>query len=140
MGKNTLSLPSQAEIEAAPESDYMSPRQLAFFRARLCAERDALVASAKDTTDTLQKDEAIADPSDRATQEEGHTLELRVRDRERKQLHRIDEAIARIDDGSYGYCADTGEPIGIARLLARPTANFTLVAQERHEMRKKMLG
>ncbi len=133
-------LPSVAEIEAAPADDYMSPRQLAFFRARLCAERDELIAAARNTTDALQKDEAIADPSDRATQEEDHTLELRVRDRERKQLHRIDEAIARVDDGSFGYCAETGEPIGIARLLARPTANFSLEAQERHEARKKMRG
>jgi DnaK suppressor protein len=133
-------LPSVEEMLAAPESDYMSARQLAFFRARLEAERDALLSFAKDTTLHLQDYQATPDPSDRATQEEDHTLELRVRDRERKLLHKIDEAIARIDDGSYGWCEESGEPIGIGRLIARPTATFSVEAQERHEARKKMQG
>lgn len=133
-------LPTVEEMLAAPESDYMSARQLAFFRARLVAERDALLSSAKDTTLHLQDYQATPDPSDRATQEEDHTLELRVRDRERKLLHKIDEAIARIDDGSYGWCEESGEPIGIGRLIARPTATFSVEAQERHEARKKMQG
>src|SRR5574337_853568 len=136
----TETLPTVEEMLAAPESDYMSPRQLAFFRARLVAEKDALLSSAKDTTLHLQDFQATPDPSDRATQEEDHTLELRVRDRERKLLHKIDEAIARIDDGSYGWCEESGEPIGIGRLLARPTATFSVEAQERHEARKKMQG
>jgi DnaK suppressor protein len=131
-------LPTVEEMLAAPESDYMSPPQLAFFRARLVAERDALLSSAKDTTLHLQDYQATPDPSDRATQEEDHTLELRVRDRERKLLHKIDEAIARIDDGTYGWCEESGEPIGIGRLLARPTATYSVEAQERHEARKKM--
>lgn len=131
-------LPDEAELLAAPEVEYMSPRQLAFFRARLCAEREALLASARSTTEQLQYNEATPDPSDRASLEEDHTLELRVRDRERKQLHKIDQAIARIDSGDYGWCEESGEPIGIARLLARPTATYSLEAQERHETRQKM--
>lgn len=134
-------LPTEAEMLAAPEDEYMSPRQLAFFRARLLAERDALLGAARETTQHLQQGYAApADPSDRASLEEDHTLELRVRDRERKQLHKIDQALARIDNGSYGWCEETGEPIGIARLIARPTASFTLEAQQRHETRKKMMG
>lgn len=131
---------TEAELLAAPDDDYMSPRQLAFFRARLVAERDVLLAAAKNTTDELQNDTATADPNDRASQEEDHTIELRVRDRERKMLHKIDEAIARIDEGEYGWCKETGEPIGIARLLARPTATYCVEAQERHEQRRKMQG
>lgn len=133
-------LPTVEEMLAAPEADYMSPRQLAFFRALLVAERDALLDSARNTTEHLREFQATPDPSDRATLEEDHTLELRVRDRERKLLHKIDEAIARIDDGSYGWCEESGEPIGIGRLLARPTATFTVEAQERHEVRKKIRG
>src|SRR5574337_1047189 len=119
----TETLPTVEEMLAAPESDYMSPRQLAFFRARLVAEKDALLSSAKDTTLHLQDYQTTPDPSDRATLEEDHTLELRVRDRERKLLHKIDQAITRIDDGSYGWCEESGEPIGIGRLIARPTAS-----------------
>ncbi|WP_374398921.1 RNA polymerase-binding protein DksA [Niveibacterium sp.] len=133
-------LPTQEEMLAAPEDDYMSPRQLAFFRARLIQERDALLASAKDTTTHLRDNEATPDPSDRASVEEDHTLELRVRDRERKLLHKIDEAIQRIDNGEYGWCEETGEPIGVARLIARPTATFSVEAQERYETRRKMRG
>ncbi|MDY0013996.1 MAG: RNA polymerase-binding protein DksA [Rhodocyclaceae bacterium] len=134
----TAPLPTVEEMLAAPAEDYMSPRQLAFFRARLCAERDALLASAKDTTTHLQDFQATPDPSDRATLEEDHTLELRVRDRERKLLHKIDEAIARIDSGDFGWCEESGEPIGVARLIARPTAVFSVEAQERHEARKRV--
>ncbi|MBL8447552.1 MAG: RNA polymerase-binding protein DksA [Zoogloeaceae bacterium] len=133
-------LPTVEEMLAAPESDYMSPRQLAFFRALLVAERDSLLDSARNTTEHLREFQATPDPSDRATLEEDHTLELRVRDRERKLLHKIDEAIARIDDGSYGWCEESGEPIGIGRLLARPTAVFSVEAQERHEARKRVRG
>lgn len=133
-------LPSVEEMLAAPADDYMSKRQLAFFRALLRHERDALLDSAKQTTLHLQDYETTPDPSDRASLEEDHTLELRVRDRERKLLHKIDEALARIEDGSYGWCEETGEPIGVARLMARPTATFSVEAQERHESRRKMRG
>src|SRR5574340_776871 len=108
----TETLPTVEEMLAAPESDYMSPRQLAFFRARLVAEKDALLSSAKDTTLHLQDYQTTPDPSDRATLEEDHTLELRVRDRERKLLHKIDQAITRIDDGSYGWCRSEERRVG----------------------------
>ncbi|MDP5239308.1 RNA polymerase-binding protein DksA [Uliginosibacterium sp. 31-16] len=131
---------TEKQILAAPADEYMSPAQLAFFRARLVAERDALLESAHNTTEHLQDYVATPDPADRASQEEDHTLELRVRDRERKLLHKIDEAIARIDNNSYGWCEESGEPIGIARLIARPTATYSVEAQERHEIRRKMQG
>jgi len=136
----TADLPTEDEIRAAPQEDYMSARQLAFFRARLIQERDALLDSAHRTTLHLQEFESTPDPSDRASLEEDHTLELRVRDRERKMLHKIDEALARIDNGTYGWCESSGEPIGIARLLARPTATLSVEAQEIHEARRRMRG
>lgn len=134
------SVPSQAELLAAPEDDYMSARQLAFFRQLLQQERESLLDAAKQTTLHLQDFETTPDPSDRASLEEDHTLELRVRDRERKMLHKIDAALVRIDNGSYGWCEETGEPIGIARLLARPTATYSVEAQARHESRRRMQG
>lgn len=133
-------LPTVAEMLAAPEEAYMSPRQLAFFRARLKVERDTLLGSARATTLHLQQFESTPDPADRASLEEDHTLELRVRDRERKLLHKIDEALARIDSGSYGWCDETGEPIGVGRLIARPTASLTVEAQERREIRRRIVG
>ncbi|MBR0567683.1 RNA polymerase-binding protein DksA [Azoarcus sp. L1K30] len=136
----TPALMTEAEILAAPESDYMSPRQLAFFRHRLQTEMEQLLENAHETTTHLQDNEATPDPSDRASVEEEHTLELRVRDRERKLLKKIGEAIARIDAGEYGWCEETGEPIGIGRLLARSTATLSLEAQERREKLKKMHG
>ncbi|MCB1955964.1 MAG: RNA polymerase-binding protein DksA [Rhodocyclaceae bacterium] len=131
---------TEEELIAAPEADYMNADQLAFFRARLCAERDALLDSARETTRHLQEFETTPDPSDRATLEEDHTLELRVRDRERKMLHKIDEAIERIDSGNFGWCEETGEPIGVPRLLARPTAVYSIEAQERHESLERRMG
>ena len=133
-------LPTEAELLSAPSDDYMSARQLAFFRARLEAERDALLDSAHRTTLHLQEYESPADPADRASLEEDHTLELRVRDRERKLMKKIDEALERIEKGTYGWCEETGEPIGLKRLLARPTATLCLEAQERHERLEKLQG
>jgi DnaK suppressor protein len=130
----------EAALLAAPDSEYMSPEQLVFFRDRLRAERDSLLQAALETTQHLHEFERTPDPSDRASLEEDHSLELRVRDRERKHLHTIDEALARIDDGSYGWCEFSGDPIGIARLLARPTATLSLEAQELHERKRKMRG
>lgn len=131
---------TEAAILAAPEDEYMSPEQLAFFRQRLLAERQALLDAAHETTLHLQDNTATPDWTDRASIEEEQAIELRVRDRERKLLRKIDEAIARIDDGSYGWCEETGDPIGVARLLARPTATLCLEAQERREKLKKMQG
>jgi DnaK suppressor protein len=136
----SFALMTEEEILAATESDNMSPRQLDFFRQRLQEERRQLLSNAQETTTHLQDNESTPDPSDRASVEEEHTLELRVRDRERKMLKKIEEAILRIDSGEYGYCEETGEPIGIARLLARPTATLSIEAQERREKLKKMHG
>ncbi|WP_035052614.1 RNA polymerase-binding protein DksA [Andreprevotia chitinilytica] len=127
-----------AELLSAPINEYMSPKQRAFFRTLLCTERASLLHAAHETTSHIQEFESTPDPSDRASLEEDHSLELRVRDRERKYLHTIDEALTRIQDGSYGWCQETGEPIGIPRLIARPTATLSLEAQERHELRRKM--
>nr|MBL8456026.1 RNA polymerase-binding protein DksA [Zoogloeaceae bacterium] len=124
---------TREQLLAAPEDDYMSDAQLEFFRELLQAEKQALVDAARATTVSLQDNEATPDWTDRATVEEEHALELRVRDRERKLMKKIDEALARIKDSSYGWCEETGEPIGLPRLLARPTATLSLEAQERHE-------
>src|SRR5690606_15638054 len=124
---------TREELLAASEDDYMSDAQLEFFRALLQAERQALVDNARETSQHLQENEVAADWTDRATVEEEHALELRVRDRERKLMKTIEQALRRIDAGDYGWCEETGEPIGIPRLLARPTATLSLEAQERHE-------
>lgn len=132
--------PGEHPFLRADPGDYMSSEQLAYFQHLLCDERDALLRAAQDTTEHLHEFELTPDPADRASMEEDHSLELRVRDRERRHLHRIDEALMRIRDGSYGWCEDTGEPIGLARLLARPTATLSLESQERHERLRKMQG
>ena len=131
---------SSAKLLAAPQSEYMSEAQLRVFKERLLAEERALRSAAEETTRHLQISEAVPDPTDRASTEEEHTLELRVRDRERKLLNKIAQALQRIEDGTYGWCEETGEPIGLARLLARPTASLTVEAQERHEQRKRQFG
>ena len=120
---------------------YMSKEQLDHFRNILNSwKRDLMVEV--DRTVSHMKDEAanFPDPSDRATQEEEFSLELRTRDRERKLIRKIDEALKRIEDGSYGYCLETGEEIGIKRLEARPVATLSIEAQERRERREKQYG
>lgn len=132
---------TEAELLAMPESEYMNEKQLEFFRARLQDQKDALLSNAGETTEHLREDTSIVpDPADRATIEEEHALELRTRDRERKLLKKISQSISRIDAGDYGYCDETGEPIGLGRLLARPTATLSLEAQQRREMKQKMFG
>ncbi len=116
----------------------MSPQQLVFFRNLLETKRASLLRAAHETMNHLQEFEPTSDVSDRASLEEDHFLEFRVRDRERKHLHAIDEALARIQDGSYGICEQTGEMIGIARLLVRPTATLSIEAQEQQELTRKM--
>ncbi|MBI3147979.1 MAG: RNA polymerase-binding protein DksA [Betaproteobacteria bacterium] len=118
----------------------MNEAQLEFFRKRLNELRDQIVANADDTGQHLRENEVTTDPSDRATLEEEYTLELRTRDRERKLLKKVEKSLKQIDDGSYGYCDETGEPIGIPRLLARPTATLSLEAQERRERMQKLYG
>ena len=129
------------DIQAMPESEYMGEVQLAYFRRKLQQLKADMLANAGETTEHLREDTVVVpDPADRATIEEEHALELRTRDRERKLLKKIEQAIARIDAGDYGYCEETGEPIGVARLMARPTASLSLEAQQRRELKQKMFG
>lgn len=123
-----------------PESAYMNESQRAFFRERLQMMEREILHNAGETTEHLRETVIVPDPADRATIEEEHALELRTRDRERKLLKKIQQSIARIDAGDYGYCEETGEPIGLPRLLARPTATLSLEAQQRRELRQKMYG
>ena len=130
----------EEDVLKASEKDYMNEGQLAFFKKRLVELRDQLLQNADDTGEHLRENEITTDPSDRATLEEEYTLELRTRDRERKLLKKVEKSLRMIDDGSYGYCEETGEPIGVARLIARPTATLSLEAQERRERVQKMYG
>jgi DnaK suppressor protein len=131
---------TEEELLAMPESDYMNDAQLEFFRNRLKMLEQDILNNADATTEHLRETQYVPDPADRATIEEEHALELRTRDRERKLLKKVQQSIARIDSGEYGWCEETGEPIGIPRLLARPTATLSLEAQERREMRQKLYG
>jgi RNA polymerase-binding transcription factor len=131
---------TEAEIRKAPASQYMNPAQLAFFRERLLEMQRELLENADVTSERLREHELEPDPTDQATIEEEYALELRTRDRERKLLKKIEQALRRIEDGSYGYCEETGEPIGIPRLLARPTATLTIEAQARRELKQKLYG
>jgi DnaK suppressor protein len=133
-------IPTEAELLKMPESDYMNEAQLAFFRARLQEMEKEILTNAGETTEHLRETVIVPDPADRATIEEEHALELRTRDRERKLLKKIQQALGSIDSGEYGYCEETGEPIGIPRLLARPTATLSLEAQQRRELRQKLYG
>lgn len=132
---------TDAEVLAMPDTEYMNDKQMAFFRLKLQQLKTEILNSAGETTEHLREDTVIVpDPADRATIEEEHALELRTRDRERKLLKKIEQSIARIDAGDYGYCDETGEPIGVGRLLARPTATLSLEAQQRRELKQKMFG
>ena len=135
-----LKIPTEEQLLEMPESDYMNEAQLAFFRARLQQMEKEILVNAGETTEHLRETVIVPDPADRATIEEEHALELRTRDRERKLLKKIQQALASIDSGEYGYCEETGEPIGIPRLLARPTATLSLEAQQRRELRQKLYG
>lgn len=128
------------EILKMPDDDYMNAQQLEFFRRRLTDLEKELRANADQTTVNLRETTVVPDPADRATIEEEHALELRTRDRERKLLKKVQAAIKRIDDGDYGYCEETGDHIGVARLMARPTATLSLEAQQRRELKQKMYG
>ena len=132
---------TEAELLAMPDSEYMNDKQLDFFRARLQVLKDDLLSNAGETTEHLREDTSIVpDPADRATIEEEHALELRTRDRERKLLKKISQSLGRIEAGDYGFCDETGEPIGLGRLIARPTATLSLEAQQRRELKQKMFG
>ncbi|HXG28727.1 MAG TPA: RNA polymerase-binding protein DksA [Nevskiales bacterium] len=128
--------PSADALLAAPDSDYMSPRQLAFFRARLLEQRREVLERERAVRARLAAREVTADPADRAAQEEERWLDLRLREREAQLLRKIDQALRRIERGDYGYCEITGEPIGIPRLLARPTATVCADIKDYNEQRE----
>jgi DnaK suppressor protein len=129
------------DIIAMSDDEYMNDVQMAYFRRKLVQLKEGILVNAGQTTENLREDTVIVpDPADRATIEEEHALELRTRDRERKLLKKIEQSIERIDAGEYGYCDETGEPIGVPRLLARPTASLSLEAQQRRELKQKMYG
>ena len=123
------------------KEEYMSPKQLEYFRQKLMTWRDELVEESRETISNL-RDEVrdVGDEAERATRETENSLELRTRDRYRKLIKKIDQAQARVDEGEYGYCEETGEEIGLARLEARPIATLCLDAQERWELRQKQMG
>ncbi len=131
---------SEAQIMKMGEKDYMNAAQLAFFKNRLQQLEKDLLKNADETTEHLRETVLVPDPADRATIEEEHALELRTRDRERKLLKKVQQSIASIDSGDYGWCEETGEPIGVPRLLARPTATLSLEAQQRRELKQKLYG
>jgi DnaK suppressor protein len=122
-----------------PDEDFMNPRQIEYFRAKLLEWREDLLRESRETLASLQTD-SLREPdvTDRASSETDWSIELRTRDRQRKLLAKIDAALRRIDEGEYGYCEVTGEPISLARLEARPIATMTLEAQERHERNEKV--
>jgi DnaK suppressor protein len=137
MSKKAL---TEADIVKMPEKDYMNAAQLEFFKAKLLTLKADLLLHANETTEHLRENVLVPDPADRATIEEEHALELRTRDRERKLLKKVEQSLLSIESGDYGWCEETGEPIGVPRLLARPTANLSLEAQERRELRQKLFG
>ena len=124
--------------KAKKGEDYMSPEQIDHFKKILIDWKNLLMKEADKTVEHMKNDSTkLSDPNDAATQEEEFRLELRTRDRERKLIIKIDQALQRVDDGAYGYCEYTGEPIGIKRLEARPIATLCIEAQERHERLEK---
>ena len=139
MNKRKKILTEEELLNDATEH-YMSEDQLFFFKNKLEILAKELLDNAGETTEHLRKTSLVPDPADRATLEEEYSLELRTRDRERKLLKKVKEAISRIENGEYGYCLETGEEIGLERLLARPTATLSLEAQKRRELRQKQFG
>jgi DnaK suppressor protein len=132
-------LVQEAEYRPNEDEAFMNERQLEYFRQKLLDWKDDILKESRETLTHLQHEtENHPDLVDRASSETDKALELRTRDRQRKLISKIDEAMRRIEDGSYGYCEETGEPIGLARLEARPTATLSLEAQERHERRERV--
>ncbi len=120
---------------------YMNPKQQEYFRQKLLDWRDELIEESRETISHLQQEvRDVGDEAERATRETENSLELRTRDRYRKLINKIDKALTRLDEGEYGYCEETGEEIGLARLEARPIATLSLDAQERWELRQKQMG
>ncbi len=127
------------EYRPSDDEPFMNDRQLEYFKQKLLNWKEDILRESRDTLAHLQTDtENHPDIADRASSETDRALELRTRDRQRKLISKIDDAIRRIEDNSYGYCEETGEPIGLARLEARPVATMSLEAQERHERRERV--
>ena len=121
------------------DDEFMNPNQRAYFRAKLIAWKNDILREARETLGHLAEESANhPDLADQASSETDRAIELRARDRQRKLISKIDAALQRIDDGTYGYCEETGEPIGLRRLDARPIATLSIEAQERHERREKV--
>jgi DnaK suppressor protein len=133
-------VPTEDDVLKMTDAQYMNASQLAFFQDRLRQMEEDILSNADETTEHLRETVIVPDPADRATIEEEHALELRTRDRERKLLKKVQQSLHRITEGEYGYCEETGEPIGVGRLIARPTATLSLEAQQRRELRQKMFG
>ncbi|MGO4174408.1 RNA polymerase-binding protein DksA [Bosea sp. TAF32] len=128
-----------ADYKPSDDEPFMNDRQREYFRGKLLAWKDEILKEAKETLVTLQSEsENHPDIADRASSETDRAIELRARDRQRKLIAKIDAAISRIDDGSYGFCEETGEPISLKRLEARPIATLSLEAQERHERNERV--
>ncbi len=127
------------DYSPAEDEPFMNARQLEYFRRKLISWKNDLVSDGKGTIELLQDGTRnIPDVADRASEETDRALELRTRDRQRKLVSKIDQALRRIDDGEFGYCSKTGDPISLKRLDARPIATMSLEAQERHERREKV--
>jgi len=133
----TIDLPTEEELLNSSEDEYMDERQLEYFRRVLQAQREEIEADIERARGELSTNENEPDELDRASAEEERWLSLRISEREGKLLKKIDETLQRIDEGEYGYCEDTGEPIGIPRLLARPTASLSAEAKTRREQLEK---
>ena len=128
-----------AEYRPSENEPFMNPRQREYFRSKLNAWKEDILRESRETLENLQEEsQNHPDMADRASSESDRSLELRTRDRQRKLISKIDAALKRIDDNTYGYCEETGEPIGLARLDARPIATLSLEAQEMHERREKV--
>jgi len=139
MTAKTVKLPKG--YTPSDKEEYMNPKQIEYFRQKLITWRDDLVDESRETISNLQSEvRDVGDEAERATRETENSLELRTRDRYRKLINKINKTLARIDDGDYGYCEETGEEIGIQRLEARPIATLCLDAQERWEIRQKQMG
>lgn len=132
-------LVEKSDYRPSEDEPFMNDRQLEYFKNKLLAWKEEILRESRETVAHLQKEtENHADLADRASSETDRALELRTRDRQRKLISKIDQALRRVEDGSYGYCEETGEPIGLARLDARPTATMSVEAQERHERRERV--
>jgi DnaK suppressor protein len=137
--KATAVLVDDKSYRPSEDEEFMNERQREYFKQKLLNWREELLRESRETLTHLQSEtENHPDLVDRASSEADRSLELRTRDRQRKLISKIDDALRRIEDGSYGYCEETGEPIGIGRLDARPTATLSLEAQERHERQERV--